>query len=138
MKANVSESPFVNLDDFEPCFANTALVPRSLAERYCLFPLFMINGVLTLGMDDPLNLEAMDQVRQIVQCEVEAALCTDPQVDAARAIGRGNELIAYATCSGEPSEDEALRLEQQRVQSWTAHFDRLYETGDDGCNIVIF
>lgn len=74
-KASVSESPFINLDDFEPCYANTSLVPRSLAERYCLFPLFMIDGVLTLAMDDPLNLEAMDQVRQIVQCDVEAALC---------------------------------------------------------------
>jgi type IV pilus assembly protein PilB len=73
-------APFVNLDDFEACFANTQLVPRAVAERYCLFPLFKIDNVLTLAMDDPLNLEAMDQARQFAKCEVDAVLCDRQQL----------------------------------------------------------
>ena len=48
IKADVCEAPFVALADYEPCYANTALVPRATAERYCAYPLFMIDGVLTL------------------------------------------------------------------------------------------
>ena len=63
-KAGICEAPFVDLEEYDTCFANTSLVPRSVAERYCLFPLFKIDNVVTLAMDDPLNLEAMDQARQ--------------------------------------------------------------------------
>ena len=73
-RAQLCEAPFVALSDFEPCYANTQLLPRSIAERCCAFPLFMIDGVLTLAMDDPLNLGATDQIRQIVKCEVDPVL----------------------------------------------------------------
>ena len=74
-KAGICEAPFIDLDQDEACFANTQLVPRAVAERYCLFPLFKIDTVLTLAMDDPLNLEAMDQARQFAKCEVDSVLC---------------------------------------------------------------
>jgi type IV pilus assembly protein PilB len=80
VKAGICEAPFVNLDEFEACFTNTQLVPRAVAERYCLFPLFKIDNVLTLAMDDPLNLEAMDQARQFAKCEVDAVLCDRQQL----------------------------------------------------------
>ena len=48
---------------------------RATAERFCVFPLFMIDGVLTLAMDNPLNLDATDQVRQIIKCEVDPVQC---------------------------------------------------------------
>ncbi len=75
IKADVCEVPFVELAEYEVCFANTRIVPRSLAERFRLFPLFLIDGVLTLATDDPLNLEALDQIRQVTRCEVDAVLC---------------------------------------------------------------
>ena len=75
VKADVCEVPFVELAEYEVCFANTRIVPRSLAERFLLFPLFLIDGVLTLATDDPLNLEALDQIRQVTRCEVDAVLC---------------------------------------------------------------
>ena len=91
-KAEMCEVPFVELADYEPCYANTALVPRSVAERHCAYPLFMLDGVLTLAMDDPLDLEAADQVRQIVKCEVDAVLSDRRQIRAliARAYSLGH------------------------------------------------
>jgi type II secretory ATPase GspE/PulE/Tfp pilus assembly ATPase PilB-like protein len=74
-RADICEAPFIELADYDACYANTRIIPRAVAERHCLFPLFMLDGVLTLAMDDPLNLEAMDQVRQIAKCDVEAVLC---------------------------------------------------------------
>lgn len=80
VKADVCETAFVDLASFDVCYANSALVPRSLAERFCVFPLFMIDGVMTLGMDDPLNLEATDQVRDAAKCEVDPLLCDREQL----------------------------------------------------------
>lgn len=80
IKADVCEAPFVNLADYEPSYGNAGLIPRSVAERYCVFPLFSIEGVLTLAMDDPLNLEAADQVRQMARCEVDPVLAEREQL----------------------------------------------------------
>jgi len=73
-RAALFEVPCVRLNEFEVCLANSGIVPRSIAERFCLYPLFMVDGVLTLAMDDPMNLDAMDQVRQVAKCEVDAVL----------------------------------------------------------------
>jgi type IV pilus assembly protein PilB len=74
-RADLCETPFVELADYEPNHANTQYLPRAIAERFCAFPLFMIDGVLTLAMDNPLNLDATDQVRQVAKCEVDTVLC---------------------------------------------------------------
>lgn len=75
IRSNISEVPFVDLNHYEPSFVNTRLLPNSFVERYQAYPLFMIDGVLTLAMDDPLNLEATDQARQLSRCEVDAVQC---------------------------------------------------------------
>ena len=80
IKADICEVPFVELSEYKVCFANTQIVPRSLADRFCLFPLFLLDDVLTLAADDPLNLEAMDQIRQVTRCEVDAVLCDRTQL----------------------------------------------------------
>ncbi len=89
-KAGICEAPYVEIDQYEPSFANTQLVPRAAAEQFRMFPLFKIDDVLTLAMDDPLNLEAMDQARLYAQCEVDAVLCDRVQLDAI--IGRAYRL----------------------------------------------
>ncbi len=99
-RADVCESPFVDLGRYDACFANTRHIPRVVAERFCLFPLFMVDGVLTVGMDDPLNLEALDQVRQIVKCEVDAVLADRvllrPLIARAYSLSHEGESIEYA------------------------------------------
>ncbi len=75
IKSDICEVPFVELSDYEICFDNTKVVPQAVAARYCVFPLFNIDGVLTLAADDPLNLDAIDQVRQVSNCEVDTVIC---------------------------------------------------------------
>jgi len=80
VKADVCEVPFVELHDYDVCFQNANLIPRSVAERYRVFPLFVMDGVLTVATDDPMNLGALDHVRQIVKGEVDAVMCEREQI----------------------------------------------------------
>ncbi len=74
-RALMFEAPYVALAEYQPCHDNAKLLPKSVAQRHCVFPLFVIDNVLTLAMEDPLNLEATDQVRQITRCEIDPVLC---------------------------------------------------------------
>ncbi len=74
-KAQVCEANYVDLRCFEINLGNCRLIPPALARQHLCFPLFVLDGVMTLGIEDPLNLEALDQVRQIVRTEVDPVLC---------------------------------------------------------------
>jgi len=39
------------------------LVPKKLAEKYCLLPIAVAEGVLSVAMSDPLNMNALDDLR---------------------------------------------------------------------------
>lgn len=74
-KAQICEAPYADLSQFEINLSNCRLIPRSLAEHHLCIPLFVIDGVMALGIEDPLNLQALDQVRQLVRREVDPVLC---------------------------------------------------------------
>jgi len=74
-RATIAEVPFVRLSDYTVDVANARLLPRSLAERHRVFPLFVIGQVATLAMVDPLDLLLLDRVRQSLQCELEPVAC---------------------------------------------------------------
>lgn len=76
-KARICEYPFVDLDRFDIDIGNASLIPSSVAEKIGVFPLFVLDGVVTVAMIDPLDLQAADQVRQITRLEVEPVLCDE-------------------------------------------------------------
>jgi len=80
VKAQLCEAPFVDIEHYEVALSNCSLAPRAVAERFCFFPLFVQGGVATVGMRDPLDLSALDQVRESLKCEVEAVLCEAKQL----------------------------------------------------------
>ncbi|MCE7974023.1 MAG: type II/IV secretion system protein [Leptolyngbya sp. PLA1] len=77
-RATLAEVPFVRLSDYTIEVANARLLPRSLAERHRVFPLFVIGQVATVAMVDPLDLLLLDRVRQSLQCELEPVVCDAP------------------------------------------------------------
>ncbi|MEM7229568.1 MAG: GspE/PulE family protein [Planctomycetota bacterium] len=107
-RADICEVPFINLDDYEPSFGNTALLPRSVAERFNAFPLFLIEGVLTVAMEDPLNLEATDQIRQIANCDVDTVLAETEQIQSI--IARSYTMTDSSGVAVRPEEED----EQER------------------------
>ena len=77
VRAQVSECPFVDLDQYEIEVANAALLPRSIAERHGVFPIFVLGGSACVAMVDPLDLTAADRVREAMRCEVVSVLAEE-------------------------------------------------------------
>lgn len=97
--AMLLEVPFADLAAFDIDIANAGLLPRSVAEKHKAFPLFVQGAVVTVGMADPLNIKAIDQVRQLIKGEIEPVLCLPEQLS-----GLINK--AYSLASG-PQESAA-------------------------------
>ncbi len=93
-KAHICEAAYVDLSQYEINLSNCRLIPRSLARQHLCLPLFVLEGATVLGIEDPLNLQALDQVRQFVRGEVDPVLCEPKAL---------RELIerAYALTEGE-------------------------------------
>ena len=64
--------PYCNLSDFIPKLSNADFISEELARRHVMFPLFSIDGAITLVMEDPADLKAIDQVRRLTKQEVDA------------------------------------------------------------------
>lgn len=76
-RAKICEYPFCHIDAFQIETKNATLIPKAVAERYGVFPLFRTEGVVTLGMVDPLDLEAIDRARATLRSDVDPVVC-DP------------------------------------------------------------
>lgn len=74
-RAETSEYPFVDIGNYDIDFSNTARLPKALAEQACAFPLFVGEELITVGMANPLDLRAVDQLRAVMKCEIEPVLC---------------------------------------------------------------
>jgi type IV pilus assembly protein PilB len=74
-RAETSEYPFVRIADFKLNFQNAALLPRSAAESLHAFPLFVCQGVVTVGMEDPLDFRAVDQLRALLRSDIAPVVC---------------------------------------------------------------
>ncbi|MBL0926562.1 MAG: type II/IV secretion system protein [Phycisphaerales bacterium] len=75
VRAGIAECPYVDLAQFDIDISNASRLPRSLADRLTAFPLFVLGKVVTVGMADPLDLKAVDQLRTALRAEVEPVLC---------------------------------------------------------------
>ena len=74
-RAMMSDCSFVDLDRYSIDITQASLIPRSVAVKHEVFPLFIVGGVATVGMVDPLNVKAIDQVRQHLRVEIDPVLC---------------------------------------------------------------
>ncbi|MBN2561999.1 MAG: Flp pilus assembly complex ATPase component TadA [Phycisphaerae bacterium] len=66
--------PFCNLSDFIPRLQNAELLDEELVRRHVIFPLFDFDGIVTLIMENPSDLTAIDQTRRQTKHEVEPCL----------------------------------------------------------------
>lgn len=72
--------PYVDLDTYliDDKIVNT--IPEELAKRHTLIPLFKIGTTLTVAMDNPLNIVAVDEVRNRIKTDVEIAISTEKKI----------------------------------------------------------
>lgn len=106
-RAKICEYPFVDLTKYEIDIHNSALMPRGAAERIRAFPLFVVDGAATVGMVDPLDLQGIDRVRQLLKCDVDPVVCDSEQLKALT--GRAYSITGTHGLGGH-DEDESEEL----------------------------
>ncbi|OGP76544.1 MAG: hypothetical protein A2V86_05095 [Deltaproteobacteria bacterium RBG_16_49_23] len=72
--------PYVDLDTYLIDDPIVKIIPEELARRHVLIPLFKIGSILTVAMDNPLNLLALDEVRNKAKTDVEITISTEKKI----------------------------------------------------------
>ncbi len=75
VKASICEYPFVDITKFDIDIRQSRYMPKSASERLGAFPLFVIGDIATVGMEDPLDLQAIDELRQILKKQIDPVVC---------------------------------------------------------------
>lgn len=108
-KASICEYPFVDLSMVDTDIRNSRRLPKALAERLIAFPLYVLGDVATVAMEDPLDLQAMDQLQQSLRRQVDPVVCDAEQL-------RMLVMRAYTLDMGE-SDDQSAASEESGVAS---------------------
>ncbi|MBX3385181.1 MAG: type II/IV secretion system protein [Phycisphaeraceae bacterium] len=101
-RAHTTEFLFVDLGNYEINHHNASRVPRSVCESIGAFPLFIMDELVVVGMLNPLDLHAADQLRALLKCDIEAVLCEPEPLRAliARAFDMMGDSSAFSSGSG--------------------------------------
>ncbi len=76
----------INLDEAEIPPEVIEMVIKSVATVYRICPVSMKNGVITVAMADPLNISTLDDLKFLLNCEIQGAVSNEEAV--ARAIDK--------------------------------------------------
>ncbi|MEI6083439.1 MAG: type II secretion system ATPase GspE [Verrucomicrobiota bacterium] len=76
---------FIQLADYRVPDEILAMVPRHVARRYKIVPVYKHDSTLTVALSDPLDVDTVDSLRYILKCNVEAVVATKPDIEASLA-----------------------------------------------------
>ncbi|MEW6008542.1 MAG: ATPase, T2SS/T4P/T4SS family [Candidatus Omnitrophota bacterium] len=66
--------PFIDVSDYAIDKEVLKLIPKDLASKYTLIPLFKVGSSLTIAMADPSDIVAIDEVHLKSKCDIDAVL----------------------------------------------------------------
>ena len=106
-RASVCECPYADLSQFDVDLSNARLIPRSVARKFDAFPLFVLEGLTTVGMVDPMDLQGVDRLRSLLRSDIDPVICEPTALRAL--IERAYSLVgAHGTIEDdEPKPDSA-------------------------------
>ena len=78
--ADYFDLPFVDLDTYLIDEKVVKTIPEEMARRHTLIPIFKIGETLTVATTNPLNIHALDEVRNRVKTDVEIAISTEKKI----------------------------------------------------------
>ncbi len=76
----------VNLADLKIPDEVIAVVPRHIARKYRVVPIFKHDGSLTVAIADPSDLDTIDSLTHLLQMEINLQVASDPDIE--EALGR--------------------------------------------------
>jgi type IV pilus assembly protein PilB len=109
--------PSVKLLDYNVEDAIVKLIPEKLARRYRVVPLFLIKDNLTIAMEDPLNVLAIDDISAETGYDIEACVATRNSINIAikRYYGTESKLDVFEK-DLDPQKLEALSIDSQVIE----------------------
>jgi type IV pilus assembly protein PilB len=88
---------FVDLVETPPDATLTHLIPADMAKRYRAIPVAQQNGKLIVALADPLDIFAIDEIRQHTRLEIEAVIATEDDIqNALRTLYRTSAAVTEA------------------------------------------
>jgi type IV pilus assembly protein PilB len=85
----------INLEDYKVPEDVLALVPRHIARRYKIIPVYKHDNTLTVAISDPLDVDTVDSLRYILKMNVEPVVAakTDIETSLNRYYGSGDDTV---------------------------------------------
>lgn len=104
---------FIDLENFMIDDEQISLIPEEVARKYCVVPVFSLEGTLGLAMADPRNVEAIDQVAHRTGLAVDPYLA--PEEDILKIIDRRFRNLGSVEEMIEDLEVTRLRDEEEDI-----------------------
>src|SRR5579862_1913597 len=73
----------VDLEGLEVAASVVDMVPQEQCRENHVMPIDMFDGILTVAISDPLDLQSLDNIRFVINCQVEPVLAAREAIDAA-------------------------------------------------------
>ncbi|GAX61075.1 type II secretory system protein [Candidatus Scalindua japonica] len=77
---NYYDVPYVDLDNYDIDTNILKVVSERLARKYKFLPLFKITNNLTIAISDPRNLYGIDEIRDILDCDIGVTVSSESQI----------------------------------------------------------
>jgi len=75
--------PFIDLNNYLIDEKVIEIIPEEMARRHMLVPLFAIGNTITVAMSNPLNIFALDAVKNRTKTDVEVVISTEEKIQKA-------------------------------------------------------
>ena len=105
--------PVVNLDKVRPSAGALKRIPAAMASRYAVLPLAETEQGLVVAVDDPTNLERMEEVRFVAGGKLIPVMATAQEIRRALAVAYGPTAEPEATAPHAPEQVDIGELTQR-------------------------
>ncbi|MEM9373765.1 MAG: GspE/PulE family protein [Planctomycetota bacterium] len=124
-KAGICEYPFLDLTAIDADIRNSRRISKTIAERLGAFPLYVFDDIATVAMEDPLDLQAMDQLRQLLRRQIDPVVCDAEMlrmlITRAYTLDAGGETEAADTTEATGREEEPIVAAVNQILFSAAH-----------------
>jgi len=72
--------PYLSLENYEVAQDIIKIIPKNVATHYCLVPIDKISNTLTVAMANPLNIQAIEDLEDMTQCDIQIFVSTPSDI----------------------------------------------------------
>ena len=72
--------PYLSLENYDISNEVVKIIPKNVCEHYCLIPIDNIGNALTVAMANPLNIQAIEDLEDVTQCDIQIFVSTPSDI----------------------------------------------------------